>query len=54
MMELKFDVCSIEYYLQIGIVSFGRGCALKGFPGVYTRVSSYDTWLLNSIASGAC
>lgn len=41
-------------WVLIGIVSFGRGCALKGFPGVYTRVSSYDTWLLNSIASGAC
>ncbi|KAK2584857.1 hypothetical protein KPH14_006294 [Odynerus spinipes] len=30
--------------VQIGIVSFGRPCAV-GYPDVYTRVSSYAQWI---------
>lgn len=30
---------------MIGIVSYGVGCATKGVPGLYTRVSAYVDWI---------
>lgn len=32
-------------YRLAGIVSFGKGCALPAFPGVYTRLAIFTQWI---------
>jgi len=32
-------------WYQVGIVSFGIGCGRRNVPGVYTKVSAYETWI---------
>lgn len=36
---------------QLGVVSYGYGCAADGFPGVYARAASFSGWI-NEITQG--
>ncbi|CAM1328419.1 TMPRSS5 (predicted) [Pycnogonum litorale] len=36
-------------WYQIGITSWGVGCAERNFPGVYARITSYNEWIKSKI-----
>ena len=40
-------------WVQVGIVSTGEGCATPGFPGIYTRIGAFSSWIKEQIRYGA-
>ncbi|KAJ9065414.1 hypothetical protein DSO57_1019889 [Entomophthora muscae] len=42
-------VSSGDSYTLVGVVSWGKGCALKGYPGIYTRISAVSDFIAANI-----
>ncbi|XP_052744380.1 venom protease isoform X2 [Bicyclus anynana] len=50
LMQPMFNPETLKFsFYQIGVVSFGKKCAEPGFPGVYSRVTSFVPWLEKNV-----
>uniref|UniRef100_A0A1Y1MQ98 CLIP domain-containing serine protease n=1 Tax=Photinus pyralis TaxID=7054 RepID=A0A1Y1MQ98_PHOPY len=38
-----------QQFYQEGVVAWGVGCGVQGFPAVYTRVAKYATWITDNL-----